>query len=251
MKKIFFSFLIIISQLFICLSIFAQHTDKQDVIYLKDGGIIRGTVIEYVSDEAKKIEIVGQNVLVFDTDEIEKIQKEDFIFSKKKKRGIYISESKFANHSSLGLLFAQNDPVSTSVETVNSYRLKPYLSLGAGIGVSWFNTWRLGWARTMPIFADVRGDVLPKAHTTPFYYGQIGYGIDSAGELNDERKGGVYFALGTGIKIRTRSKMAFTFGIGYTHQHQEITETDWWNGGQIIERSINYRRVAFRTGFAF
>ncbi|MGB1207126.1 MAG: hypothetical protein ACPG5B_15880 [Chitinophagales bacterium] len=249
MKKIVL--LIILFQCLVCGSILAQNLEKEDVIYLKNGGVIRGTIIEYVADGAIKIEVVGQNILVFETDEVEKMQKEAVLTYRKKKRGVYFSESRYANHSSFGILFSQNDGVSSSIETVNSYRIKPYLSLGAGVGLMWMNTWRLGWARAMPIFVDVRGDVLPKARTTPFYYTQIGYGIDTAGELNDERKGGVYFALGTGIKIRTRSKMAFTFGIGYMHQHQEIRETDWWNDGQIIERSINYRRIAFRTGFAF
>ena len=237
--------------LFVCFSLLAQNTEKQDVIYLKNGSIIRGSIIEYISEETIKIEIVGQNVLVFGIDEVEKMQQEDVLTKKKGKRPIYFSESRFANHSSLGVLFSQNDGPSSSIETVNSYRIKPYMSVGLGVGIMWINTWRLGWARAMPIFADIRGDVLQKSRTTPFYYAQIGYGIDTAGELNDERKGGVYFGLGTGIKIRTRSKMAFTFGIGYAQQHQEIMETDWWNNGQIIQRSINYRRIALRTGFAF
>ena len=242
---------IILFKSLICFSVLAQNTEKEDVIYLKNGGIVRGTIVEYVSDEAIKIEIIGQNVLVFGLDEVEKMQKEDVLKITKKKHPIHFSESLYSNHSSLGVLFSQNDGTGTSIETVNSYRITPSANLGLGVGIIWINTWRLGWARTMPIFADIRGDVFPKSRTTPFYYVQLGYGIDTAGELDDERKGGIYFALGTGIKIRTRSKIAFTLGFGYTHQHQKITETDWWNNGQIIERSINYRRIALRTGFPF
>ncbi len=50
----------------------------EDVIYLKDGSIIHGMVIEYAPDRHIKIQS-GRNVLVYQLDEIDKITKERFV----------------------------------------------------------------------------------------------------------------------------------------------------------------------------
>jgi len=57
----------------LCMS--AQN-NYQDVVYLKNGGIIRGTLIELIPDKSLKIETVDGNVFVFQMDEVEKITKE-------------------------------------------------------------------------------------------------------------------------------------------------------------------------------
>jgi hypothetical protein len=48
----------------------------EDVIYLEDGSIIRGTIVEEVPGETYKIEIAGGSVLVFEADEVEKVVRE-------------------------------------------------------------------------------------------------------------------------------------------------------------------------------
>ena len=59
----------------ISLHAFAQQ-DMQDVVYLKNGSVIRGTTIEQVPNEYIKIETSDLNVFVYKTNEIEKITKE-------------------------------------------------------------------------------------------------------------------------------------------------------------------------------
>ena len=41
------------------------QNNYQDVVYLKNGGIIRGVIIEQVPNEFIKIETVGKNVFVY------------------------------------------------------------------------------------------------------------------------------------------------------------------------------------------
>jgi hypothetical protein len=55
---------------------FAVATEYEDVIYLKDGSIIRGVILEEVPGETYKIEIAGGSVLVFEADEVKKIVRE-------------------------------------------------------------------------------------------------------------------------------------------------------------------------------
>lgn len=56
---------------------FAQQTIV-DVIYLKNGIIVRGQIIESIQNDSVKIKILDDSVLVFKNQDIEKIAKEPF-----------------------------------------------------------------------------------------------------------------------------------------------------------------------------
>lgn len=56
---------------------FAQQNNYQDVVYLKDGSIIRGIIIEQIPNKSIKIETVDKNVFVYQMDDIEKLTKEE------------------------------------------------------------------------------------------------------------------------------------------------------------------------------
>ena len=49
------------------------QSNYQDVVYLKNGSIIRGVIIEQVPNKSIKIETADRNVFVYLMDEIEKI----------------------------------------------------------------------------------------------------------------------------------------------------------------------------------
>ena len=53
---------------------FAQQ--MEDVVHLKNGGLIRGTIIEQIPGESLKIKTRDGNVFVYTMDEIAKISKE-------------------------------------------------------------------------------------------------------------------------------------------------------------------------------
>jgi len=57
---------------------FAQ-TNLQDVVYLKNGSIIRGMIIEQVPNQSVKIQIADMNIFSYRIDEIERITKEPAI----------------------------------------------------------------------------------------------------------------------------------------------------------------------------
>ena len=70
MKKVFLTIVVSL----IATVAFAQN--YQDVIYLKNGSIIRGTIIEQVPNESLKIETADGNLFVYKIDEVEKMTKE-------------------------------------------------------------------------------------------------------------------------------------------------------------------------------
>lgn len=53
---------------------FAQQ--MEDVIHLKNGGLIRGTIIEQIPGESLRIQTRDGNVFVYTMDEIAKISKD-------------------------------------------------------------------------------------------------------------------------------------------------------------------------------
>ena len=56
---------------------FAQQMQQmEDVIHLKNGGLIRGTIIEQIPGESLKIQTRDGNVFVYTMDEIAKMSKE-------------------------------------------------------------------------------------------------------------------------------------------------------------------------------
>lgn len=88
---------LIASLLFILIATagFAQQ-NEQDVIYLKNGSIIHGIILEQIPNQSIKIETTDKNVFVYQMVEVEKITKEvvtknDKISSKKRKGYIGMS----------------------------------------------------------------------------------------------------------------------------------------------------------------
>lgn len=45
----------------------------EDVVHLKDGSVVRGTIIEQVAGESLRIETAGGNVFAFSMDEVAEI----------------------------------------------------------------------------------------------------------------------------------------------------------------------------------
>ncbi|OGU39651.1 MAG: hypothetical protein A2X61_09820 [Ignavibacteria bacterium GWB2_35_12] len=69
----FFAFLLTIS---ILSSIQLNAQELQEVVYLKNGSIIRGTIIEQVPGKSLKIQTADGSVFVYQMEEVEKITKE-------------------------------------------------------------------------------------------------------------------------------------------------------------------------------
>ncbi len=108
MKKI-----IAILFLFIVTEAIAQQTMK-DVVYLKNGSIIRGMIIEQIPNESIKIKTGDGNVILFKMDEIQKITKEDVTPETKTKpeKENTPDESKFGFSIEPKLFFAATEIIS-------------------------------------------------------------------------------------------------------------------------------------------
>ena len=236
--KIKYLFVLLLS--IMALPAFAQRGQMEDVIYLKDETVTRGTILS--RDEIHiKIQTAEGNIHVYNVGDIIKINREPRFGSYNNKKPGY------AHYTELGPLVAGKttiDGVTTaafSFQTVNGYRFRPCFFSGAGIGADLYATQTI-----LPVFASVRGDLLNSGSLIPFYFADAGYGINitqNAANSTDFR-GGAMYAAGAGVKIPFNRNAGFLLSFAYRHQATAYN----LNG---IKTSITYNRLAVRAGFFF
>ncbi len=173
MKKISLLLLLIAISIFT----FAQ-SNYQDVVYLKNGGIIRGLIIEQVPNVSLKIQTNGNNVFVYRMEEIEKMTKEVIQNSASAyKKGLlkgYKGILEIGYQIGVGDLKADN----FKINLINGYQFNPYFSMGLGFGLRVYEDQNLDNSNNFdpflafPIFADFKinfidGKVSPFLSVSP------------------------------------------------------------------------------------
>jgi hypothetical protein len=97
LKIKFMKRLLIFITLLLSLKSYAQN-NLDEVVYLKNGGVVRGTIIEQIPNEKIKIQTADGNIFVYKFDEIEKITKEPKISSRNNSSSI----NKISPNSTIG-----------------------------------------------------------------------------------------------------------------------------------------------------
>jgi hypothetical protein len=183
--------------------------DDEDVVYLKNGSVIRGMIVEQVPNQSLKIETRDGNLFVFQMDEVEKMTKRPNGF-RAQERGsdTNVRESKFNKPRGwlglieLGVGSWMDTSVSESVTMVNGYRIFPQLAIGVGAGAEFFNY----GAPVIPVFLHLRSDFI-KTKVSPFIAVNSGYYVSGTEGLFYEGQAGVSFNVGR--------KHRMTVGLGY------------------------------------
>lgn len=252
--------------IFICysLTLFAQNkTEKEDVLYLKNGSVIRGSIIEQQIGESVKIELLGGSIFVFKQTEIDSIKKENKIAqSKTEKPEYYIKQKGFRIISETGIITGisgsgeyYNNPfdIGAQLHMVSGWQFNRFLFAGGGAGVEKMAAYRQGFA---PFYARLSSDFLKK-RTTPYVFTDMGYALfwDSDEYLEDysyyKNKGGFYLQAGGGVKIFTRSKAAINVGLAYKRLS---SESDWqynYEGSPKYNMKRTYQRMVILVGVNF
>jgi sRNA-binding regulator protein Hfq len=180
---------------------FAQQ-NYQDVVYLKNGSIIRGLIVEQVPNETIKIETMDKSVFVYKLDEIAKIAKEE-------KKGHTYSNTplKTGSHAiaevGYGLKTGDYGLDVLKLNLIYSYRLDNNFSLGLGTGIRHYS--EDGESATLvPVFADFRANLVAN-NLMPYFGLGIGYSFDASDSFS-----------GVGILVNP------TVGVGFKTQGSSI-----------------------------
>ncbi|MGB0430874.1 MAG: hypothetical protein ACPGLV_10400 [Bacteroidia bacterium] len=229
--------LLLTSILFI-LCFAANAQSKQDVVYLKNGSILRGELIKTDSITVS-IEILGGNVFVFENAEVLKITQENAV--KLNTKGPFTPQKDgWYTEFSFGIPFGIDQwgwPTGgITLNTVVGYQYKSILKSGIGTGIDWY-----AWDATMiPLFARVSGDLTKKINT-PFYRMDVGYSANITNSWNNDEKhyGGILLNIGGGLKFNTRKNVYYCLSLGYktqfakSHYFQTWLEEPYWEYRQF------------------
>jgi len=164
------------------------RANYDDVVYLKNGSIIRGIIIEQVFNEKIKIKTHEGNIFVYMADEIEKFAKEESSYNKSANNWKLSQSEEFNKPKGyLGLLefgggigFGTWGANRISLTMINGYRAVPQFAIGVGIGLQLlFYEYYDGYLKkiteaTLPIFLHLRSDFLAR-RVSPFIVFNIGY----------------------------------------------------------------------------
>lgn len=228
---------------------FAQN-NMEDVVYLKNGSIIHGMIIEQIPNQTIKIQTSDRNVFVFKTDEIEKITKEPAvgsINSKEPKKGFHEKEFGYQNIIETGFTLGVGDATASSeaesasisndytaieIHDINGMKFTENIFLGIGVGFDHYFKKEefMPEANFIPLFLDFRGYLPSSGNASCFFGTDIGYAIGITKSTNttglysyytiEEKydfKGGFLINPSVGVKTRLSDKSVMYFSLGYKY----------------------------------
>lgn len=242
---------LLISLLLCCaaVTVQAQHR-QQDVVFLHNGSMVRGEIIEHIVDSHVKIQTVDGSIWVFQMDEVREVTQVEKYNSKS--HTIEPGNSGFYNLTDIGVLSgrdANSSILTLSGQTVCGYRISQRFSAGIGTGFENYNT------VLAPVFAEGRYYFLQR-NFSPFVALQAGYGIpvnnyrDYSGAWT--HKGGVMANATVGIRNYLSNNVALVLSAGYRHQQSVSSTYQWWFGeGDSAELKHLYNRFVLRIGVLF
>ncbi len=221
----------LLTLILLTLNLIAQTT-YQDVVYLKNGSVIRGTIIEQIINKSIKIETADKSLFVFTLDEIEKLTKEEI------KTNLEKSKSNSHNKKSsittidlgyqIGIGYYGIDRLRLNITT--AYQLNSNFSFGGGTGLRYYNDYE---ATLIPLFLNIRR-YLTESNVKPYIQVLAGYSFDAS---NDWKGVGLIINPELGLTFKTNKKTSINIGIGYEIQQIDFISVTYYRGSPTY--SIN------------
>lgn len=226
------------------LQLSAQKT--KDALYLKNGSIIYGRLIE-ISDNNYKIQLSDGSTFNYAADEVDKLIKEAPSYAGRKSEGAGLSIEG-------GLLIgSQNSDLDApfSFNIIVNYTNGTRNILGIGSGVEFLGS------TFSPVFAEYKR-LFNERKTAPFIFFRGGALLHAGGDEESDPsnpyyhprnyKGGASFSLGTGISW-AREDMETYLSFAYRHAQTSYKQQDY--NDIIYTYKNNYNRLEIKFGFKF
>lgn len=212
-KPVLFILLLVLS-----LAAIAQK-GMQDMVYLRNGTIVHGMVIEQMPVDPIKIQTADLSAFVHRRDEVTKITKEEVVKSSVPNTGI-----PKGREGLMQLGFG-----------------------GLGLGIRAYT----GTASTdllAPIFLHLRYTPLDRK-ASPYLATDLGTAFNISNEDNTE---GLMLNTGLGVSVRTGEHTAFHIGFAFDLQRLKVYEAEFTSSYlSSEERSVNSSVLSFNVGFSY
>lgn len=228
MKKLFFFIFLFLG---FASSSIAQNI--QEVVFLKNGSVIRGEVIEQIPNKTLKIKTADGSIFSYEMSEVEKIVKETREVNSP--AGNYIIKRGYRGFVDLGYTIGvgENKLGRVDITTSHGYQFNPYFFIGAGVGLCyWTEPEELG----VPVFIDFRTDIPTGSKISPFV--DLKLGTDAA-----TQKFCHYGNFAIGCRIALVKQLAFNVSLGYQFQKYEA--------GTIKKATFTTNGISIKAGIEF
>ncbi len=248
--------------LLLIITIFAFETSTaqntvEDVLYLKNGSILRGRIIEFIPEQHVKIQILGGSIFNYPSTEVLKITKESVFrdpsapineiteqnkyysnehydryhssnySTVKKKSEIVYKDSGSIYSVDFGFLPGTHPQwggvsVGATLQFNYGYYLNKKNILGAGISIDGYP-----YASVVGLYTDYKHMLKERSKTQKFLYTNLGYGsthlnvddeVNTWGEGSYNYKGGLLAGAGFGLKLNTTSSTSLWLTVGVRSQ---------------------------------
>ncbi len=234
MKQLFYTLIVII----LCVTTsYAQ--EYRELLYLKNGSIVKGVIIEQVLNQSFKIETSDGSIFVYKWEDVEKIGKEKVVQeskSKTKNRGLVKYQSELQIAFGVGIGEIKIDRVYA--QTIQGVRIGDYFSIGLGLGVTIIPTYVTNSTLEMyvPIFANTKGYLPISEKLKAFLSLDIGGTVGVGEKMKDFR--GLMLSPSLGMSISNTVNV----GLGYEIQRLSSKYTSAY---------LNMNAVVIKLGCMF
>lgn len=238
MKKLFFLVLMLISS---TISAFSQL--NTETVYLKNGSVIKGEIVEYQPNKLVKIATSDNNFFVCNIEDIDKITRETSSVDKKN-----TSTSDYVTPQKGYRFFIAADQMTGDLTgfkftTTHGAQLNNKIFLGGGLGFCVAEDGK-SWETylSIPFYADFRYDILDKK-ITPFIGARAGVAFAIEGIT------GFYGNLSFGGRFKRFSISMGVETLKGSDLYYKFDNEDYY--GTYVEIPEPYRAFSFVTRFAF
>ncbi|HEY8936281.1 MAG TPA: hypothetical protein VIM65_13705 [Cyclobacteriaceae bacterium] len=255
--------------LFVTLSFLSYAQINRDVIYLKNGSIIKGIVMEMVPGGVIKIKTADGSIFIYQMEEVVKMEKEEDL---SKKPGQNTSEDG-VNDKGYFLMARvgpcinpESDNVFTIIPSfITGVKLNDYLSIGVGVETLKysFTNDQVADITMYPVFLDTRF-YIPRKRVQPMFSLQVGYAFGGKTHFSyypgsyidfapKSHSGGVFTSLGAGMRTFLNKKLSFVFDGGVAFQSMNGYSSEYQSSSQAQLAFSETRTMAslrVNVGFA-
>jgi hypothetical protein len=234
--------------LIINFAVYAQ-TDYQDVIYLKNGGIIRGMIIEQIPNKTLKIETVDRNVFVFQIDEIEKITREPTVNRSSSGSGANKEFLSPGYQGTIELGYAigvgKTELDFLKLNVINGYRANSHFFIGFGTGFRHYSGLNSFF---IPLFIDFRANFSSNS-TSPYIAFNLGYSLNASKDFEGV---GLLMSPTFGV-IFQKDKTPIHLSLGYEMQKMKIQyyNFNWYGYFNSYQVNTSLNAISINVGVSF
>lgn len=224
--------------------VYGQRT--RDVLYLRNGSMIYGKLLEVSSDQYK-IQTSDGSIMIYKATEVEKFTREKPVYDGRKANG-------FTFTLETGLLAGSQDSryaAPFSFNLLAGYTASTRNIISFGSGVEFF-----GRPYT-PFFIEYK-NIINRNRTSPFLFIRGGVVVPigqseggTPGQYNQHPKeygGGGSFTLGTGISW-AKEDFATSLSFAYRYAHTSYKQSEY--NGVTYTYTDNMNRLEIKFGFTF